>query len=452
MMREDDSFVDPCGEVLGTRYELVERIGGGSDAMVYLATDRRTGGQVAVKVLHPDHAPDPSEVKRFVQEAQLAAQVRHPNLVRSHDFGGVGGWHYIVMELVQGKSLALCLNDGRIDPYRSARFVLDVLGAVGALHDHGIAHRDISPSNILIESVDGRERARLADLGIARKLTDRDLALTDVPRTKPTQPWGTLGYIAPECILGLNKNDYLADIYSVGAVWYKMITGYPPASLREGERGDWPRLVHSLENVPAAMRGVLLGALAPRDKRHNSAASMATALRGAMKPRPLRPRLALFLTPALGALVGLQAWSSLHRDDGDQSARIPAPPIACGPPAPPPDPEPTQAPAPARTQAPASTPLPVAAPGATPRPTDRPPSARPAVLAGVASPARPPRRTLRSALATCKSESVTVLEVVLTPGEEVEINGGPPFGDLGRCVLREVAKLDPPSKRTVLTL
>ena len=445
-MMEEDSSEDPSGQVLGGRYELVERIGGGSAAMVYRATDRRTGGQVAVKVLHPDHAADGSEVKRFVQEAQVAAQVRHPNLVRSHDFGGVGGWHYIVMELVQGSSLALCIKDGRIESYRGARLVLDVLGAVGALHDQGIAHRDISPSNILIESADGQERARLADLGIARKLTDRDLTLTDVPHTQPAQPWGTFGYIAPECILGIHKNDYLADIYSIGAVWYKMATGHPPASLREGEPGDWPRLVHTLEDMPAAMRGVLLGALAPRENRYQSAAAMAAALRVALKPRPSR-RLSRLLAPALVALVGLQGlqtWSNLHMNSSPERPIVA--PSTCDAPAP--------VPAPAPTPTPADEP---ALPPAPDAPADEPAApvghaGRAAVLAGPASPARPRRRSLRSALATCKSASVTTLEVVLAPGEDVEINGGPPFGDLGRCVLREVAKFEAPSMRTALML
>ncbi len=449
-MMEEDSSEDPCGQVLGGRYELVERIGGGSAAMVYRATDRRTGGQVAVKVLHPDHAVDESEVKRFVQEAQVAAQVRHPNLVRSHDFGGVGGWHYIVKELVQGGSLPLRFKDRRIRPDRRAAVVLDVLGAVGALHDQGIAHRDISPSNILIESADEQERARLADLGIARKLTDRDLTLTDVPHTQPAQPWGTFGYIAPECILGIHKNDYLADIYSIGAVWYKMATGHPPASLREGEPGDWPRLVHTLENMPAAMRGVLLGALAPRENRYQSTAAMAAALRVALKPRPWR-RLSQLLAPALVALVGLQGlqtWSSLHMNSSPERPIV-APSI-CDAPAPVPAPAPTPAPTPTPADEPGL-------PSAPDAPADEPAApvghaGRAAVLAGPASPARPRRRSLRSALATCKSGSVATLEVVVAPGEDVEINGGPPVGGLGRCVLREVAKFEAPSMRTALML
>lgn len=343
----------------------------------------------------------------------------------------------------QQKSLALFLKDGPIEAYPSARLVLDVLGAVGALHDQGIAHRDISPSNILIESADGQERARLADLGIARKLTDRDLILTDVPHTEPSQPWGTFGYIAPECILGLHKNDYLADIYSVGAVWYKMATGHPPASLREGEPGAWPPLVHKLEDMPAALRRILLGALAPRENRHQNAAAMAAALRAALKPRPSR-RLTWILAPALAGLValqGVQIWASLDMDSSPEEGPI-VEALTCDVPVPTPTPVPADEPAPP--------PAPDEHADETAAPVGQ--IGRGTVLAGPASRARPRRRSLRSALATCKSSSVTTLEVVLAPGENVEINGGPPFGDLGRCVLREVAKFEPPSIRTALTL
>jgi len=451
MMTTDE--MDPCGALLGNRYHLEERIGGGSAAMVYRATDRRTGGKVAVKVLHPDHVPDDSEVRRFVQEAQLGAQIRHPNIVRSHDFGGLGGWHYIVMELVEGKSLAHCTEANKVDPVRSARLMLDLLAAVGALHDQGIVHRDISPSNVLVESVDGCERARLADLGIARKLSDCDLALTDVPPTKPAHSWGTTGYIAPECIRGC-KNDYLADIYSAGAVWYKMVTGFPPASLREGEPGDWPKLVHKLENMAPAMRAVLLGALAPRDKRHHSAASMAAALRVAMKARRSRsrPTFVHLLTPALAVLF---TWASL--DSGaDERLDQPAKPAAqLDQPA-----EPTaQLDQPAEPAAQLDQP---AEPAAQTEPaaqldqpaepaTPGPGSARATVLASTRPRRKPLPDALREALARCKSPKVD-LEVVLEPGGDVEVNGAAPFGDLGRCVRREVTKLPPPSKRLVVTL
>jgi hypothetical protein len=431
-------------EVLGGRYTLEERIGGGSSASVYRAADRRTGGVVAVKVLDPENAAVETEVKRFVQEAQLAAQIRHPNLVPTYDFGGIGGRYYIAMELVQGESLAARLGaEKRIEPRRAACLILDVLDALAALHQHGVAHRDISPTNVLIESVGGRERARLSDLGLAKKLTERDLALTDVPPTKPVTAWGTRGYVAPECVMG-DPNDLMSDIYSVGAVWYKMVTGYPPASLREDERGEWPPLVHRLDDMPAAMRAVLLGALAVRDRRHHSAAAMAAALRVAMEVRPRRPGYARALAAGLVVLLALQTWASMRPSVDVEARPEPLPAVAAADAA---------AAAEARPEQ-----LLVDAAAAATRPARLPAvdAQLPTRNTADVRPGRPsPRargRSLRSALVTCKPANVASLEVVLDPGHEVEIDGGAPFGDLGRCVLREVAKYPPPGKRMSLTL
>jgi len=408
-----------------------------------MATDRRTGGHVAAKVLHPDHAPDPKEVKRFVQEAQLGAQIRHPNLIPTYDFGGVGGCHYIIMELVDGQSVA---QAGRLDPQRSASLVLDLLYAVAALHEHGIVHRDISPSNVLIETVDGRQRARLADLGIARKLTEQDLKLTDVPLTKPTMVCGTSGYIAPECVRGA-RNDYHADIYSIGAVWHAMLTGVAPPFLREGEPGTWPPLAHKLA-MPTPLRAVLLGALDERSKRHHSAASMATALRVAMEAgtRSPRPGVARLAVPSLALILLMQVGGSLRpvtaeRPEGEAVGH--ATPARAAPP----DPAPPVAPTPGPTT------RADVAPGlaSSSRPTLAGPG--PMVTRGpiAREGTRPRGKSLRASLAGCKASDAP-LEVVFEPGREVEVNGGPPFGDIGRCVTREAAKHPTPARKLTLAL
>lgn len=445
-----------CGEELGGRYQLGQRLGAGAVATIYLATDRRTGGHVAVKVLHPDHEGAAQEVRRFVQEGQLGAQIRHPNLVPVYDFGGIGGRHFIVMELVEGQNLASRLKAGRLDYQRSAQFMLDLLAALAALHEHGVVHRDISPTNVLIERVNGRERARLADLGWARTIEDQDLALTDVPLTEPAMVCGTDGFIAPECLRG-RRNDVRADIYGIGAVWYMMLTGMAPNAGNPEDHDNAPPRLDTLQ-IPPAVRAVLLGALDSWSRRHHSAALMAVALRAAVATSAgrSRPGYTRFVAPTLGLLLVLQgsggpspsAEAEHFADASTLSTRagIPQAPMHSAiivEPAVVARPSPQQVPpAPEQSRVMAN--------------TSAPPDLDPRALASIAPPVAPtgiaPRKkTLRNALAACKPDS-SALEVVLAPGKDAEINGGPPFGDIGRCVLREVARYPAPTRALTLTL
>lgn len=457
-----------CGEVLGARYQLGQRLGAGSVATIYLATDRRTGGHVAVKVLHPDHEGAPQEVRRFVQEGQLGAQIRHPNLVHVSDFGGIGGRRFIVMDLVEGQNLASRLKAGRLDYGQSAQLVLDLLAAVGALHERGVVHRDISPTNVLIELVNGRERARLADLGWARNLEEQDLALTEVPLTEPAMVCGTDGFIAPECLRG-RRNDVRADIYGIGAVWYMMLTGVAPTAgnPEDGNDNGPPRLDEPTS--PPAVRAVLWGALDSWTRRHQSAASMAAALRAAMatSERRSRPTHTRLVAPVLGLLLVLQGASApgpvsetvvpADLSAVTSQAAIVAEPVASMSPRNASSEQQQPAPAPAPSSSP-STPTPTATASQS---ASSPILASSADLGRNASastalpapPTGPPRRkrTLRNALMACKPDS-SALEVVLAPGRDVEVNGGPPFGEIGRCVLRELAKHPAPSHKLTLTL
>jgi len=445
-----------CGEELGGRYQLGQRLGAGAVATIYLATDRRTGGHVAVKVLHPDHEGAPQEIRRFVQEGQLGAQIRHPNLIPVSDFGGIGGRRFIVMELVEGQNLASRLKSGRLDVQRSAQFVLDLLAGLAALHEHGVVHRDISPSNVLIEHVNGRERARLADLGWARKIEDLDLALTDVPLTEPAMVCGTDGFIAPECLRG-RRNDVRADIYGIGAVWYMMLTGMAPNAGNPEDHDNAPPRVDALQ-IPPAVRAVLVGAIDPWIRRHHSAALMAAALRAALATSTGRSQRGYmrFVAPTLGLIIVLQGSSGpspsarvepsadaspSSASAGIGQATVPSaiivePEVVARP-------SPQQvppAPGQSRVLANTSTSL------------DRDLRACASIAPPVPPPGIPrPKQTLRKALAACKPDS-SALEVVLAPGKEAEINGGPPFGDIGRCVLREVAKYPAPTRSLTITL
>lgn len=442
---------DFCGEELGGRYRLGQRLGFGAMASIYLATDRRTGGHVAVKVLHPTHEDEPLEVKRFLQEGQLGAQIRHPNLVPVFDFSGIGGRHFIVMELVDGQNLTMRLKTGRFDWQRSARLVLDLLAALQALHDRGILHRDISPTNCLIEMVDGQERARLTDLGYARKIEEQDLALTEVPTSIPGSEFGVPGYRAPECVRG-RHHDVRSDIYGIGALWYTMLTGEAPWLVNPDDDDAAPPPPDKL-SMPPALRVVLCGALDVRTRRHHSAASMAAAVRAALdasahRSRPIHARL---VAPVLGLLLVLQGAST----PWPAAAECSIDPTLNPEPA---EVDPPQATVPAEPVA-----IPQQAPAALPQPSpptvlakvsttvnaggNAPSSSGPAVP----SVTHPRKKSLRSALAGCKPDG-SELEVELEPGQAVEVNGGPPFGDVGRCVMHEIAKYPAPSRKLTLTL
>lgn len=137
---------DFSGAVLGGRYHLDRRIGCGAMATIYAATDQTTNGCVAVKVLHPEHDQSANLVRRFTQEGQLAAQIRHPNLVPAHDLGWIGGRHYVVMQLVHGERLPALMQSKPLPWALSVRLVLDLLAGLAALHERGVAHRDVRPT------------------------------------------------------------------------------------------------------------------------------------------------------------------------------------------------------------------------------------------------------------------------------------------------------------------
>ena len=214
---------DFSGAVLGGRYHLDRRIGCGAMATIYAATDQTTKGCVAVKVLHPEHDQSADLVRRFTQEGQLAAQIRHPNLVPAHDLGWIGGRHYVVMQLVHGERLPALMQSKPLPWALSVRLVLDLLAGLAALHERGVAHRDVSPYNCMIEPGDDGPRARLLDLGNARVIEETSLVLTQPEASETMSVYGTSRYIAPERLQG-GPGDFRADVFSVGALWYTMLT------------------------------------------------------------------------------------------------------------------------------------------------------------------------------------------------------------------------------------
>ena len=440
---------DFTGETLGKRYLLERRIGYGGTASIYAATDLTTKAKVAVKVLHPEHNQDQDIVRRFTQEAQIAAQVRHPCLVRAYDLG----WfmsvvraetseprRYTVYELVEGRSIGKAIAESAMPWERTVPIVLDLLAGLAALHARGVAHRDISPNNAMIEVQDGSERGRLLDLGYARMIEeDKGLVLTPPDTSTGMMIWGSEGYVAPERFRG-RPGDYRADIFSIGALWATMLSGEAMPDPRDADSVS----VASRITLPDPLRVVLLGALDVRDRRHHSATSMAEALRVAMQqlaaPPPAAKRRvhpAVWFAPALG-LFAVSAWLAI---DVSPPAVCPAaavavcPATAAEPPSRAPAPDPRLLAA-----APPEPPAPVTPSPATYDPDDTP--------ADRATP-RPAPFDLVAALAACKPHTTTRLVIAYEPKGPLEINDEAPVGEMGRCV-EDVLARHPPRQATTL--
>lgn len=208
------------GKILGNRYKILEKAGEGGMARVYKGTDLRLNRYVAIKVLHQQFAGDPEFLRRFQLEAKAAAKLSHPAIVNVYDEGEQEGIHYIVMEYVEGYTLKdTILRNGRFEPTEAARVLLQICDAIVHAHSQGVIHRDIKPQNILITP---EGRVKVTDFGIARAAADSTI-------TYGKSLLGSVYYSSPEQVKGSNV-DQKSDIYSLGVVFYEMLTGKVPFS------------------------------------------------------------------------------------------------------------------------------------------------------------------------------------------------------------------------------
>lgn len=226
------------GKRISNRYKILESIGGGGMANVYLAHDIILDRDVAVKILRIDLADESNLIRRFQREAQSATSLVHPNIVGVYDVGEENDLHYIVMEYVEGMDLKQYIHEHYPIPYeKTVDIMLQILSAVKVAHQHQIIHRDLKPQNILI---DKQGNVKITDFGIA-------MALSETSITQTNSLLGSVHYLSPEQARG-GMATQKSDIYALGIVLYEMIMGKVPF---DGESAVSIAIKHLQTTVPS---------------------------------------------------------------------------------------------------------------------------------------------------------------------------------------------------------
>jgi eukaryotic-like serine/threonine-protein kinase len=316
------------GDRIG-RYRVDDLVKAGGMASIYRGTDLVSGATVAIKIPRPELEADVLFFERFHREADIGRKLAHPGVVKvlpAEDDSRV----CMVMEWVEGRPLRDLLDEEKeLSPERAGRIALRICDALGYIHGHGIVHRDLKPDNIMIDSHD---RIKLIDFGIARDAAARRLTFA-----KLTKSMGTPDYVSPEQVKG-KRGDARSDIYSMGVIFYEMLTGEVPfrgpnplVAMNQRLVADQPPLGENDSEIPAAFREIIRRAMEREPaKRYASARSFAHDLEhpdqieisqspnAAIEFRPRRgtPRLTLaYLSLALipAAIFGLLLIIASHQ-------------------------------------------------------------------------------------------------------------------------------------------
>lgn len=267
------------------RYQVLENIGGGGMAHVYKARDIILDRIVAVKVLQPQYSNDEQFIKRFRREAQAATSLSHPNIVTIYDVGEEDDIYYIVMEYIEGFTLKEYIQkQKKLSIDEAIHIMQQILSAISHAHANHIIHRDIKPHNILISN---DKEAKVTDFGIAR-------AMSSATITHTNSVMGSVHYLSPEQARGGVVN-YKSDIYSLGIVFYEMITGQVPFSgdtavsiAIKHLQNEIPSPKNIVENLPQSIENIIIKATAKDPlHRYNSVQEMEEDLQTALNPERL---------------------------------------------------------------------------------------------------------------------------------------------------------------------
>ncbi len=285
--------------------EILELLGQGGMGAVYKARQLKLDRLVALKVLSAEASADPAFAERFSREARALARLNHPHIVTVHDFGETGGLFYFLMEYVDGASLRQALLEGRLDLAKTLQIIPQVCDALQYAHEEDIVHRDVKPENILL---DKRGRVKIADFGLAKLV---GLTPTYLTLTGSHQIMGTLYYMAPEQMEKSHTVDSRADIYSLGVVFYEMLTGELPL-------GRFAPPSHKA-HLPRQFDDIVLQALAKEPERRFQRVSELRAAVAELAPKsaaasPPEPAKAAPAAQAISVPCSLEVFD---REEGD---------------------------------------------------------------------------------------------------------------------------------------
>src|SRR5579859_6038988 len=264
------------GSVIGARYEIIQLLGEGGMGAVYKAHDRELERDVALKLIRAELARNPEILARFKQELILARQVTHKNVIRIYDLGQADGFKFITMDFVEGQDLrALLIANGKLAPEQAARIMLQICRALEAAHTEGVIHRDLKPQNIML---DPSGRVYVMDFGIARSAYLPGMTQTGALI-------GTPEYMSPEQGRG-EKLTERSDIFSLGIIFYELLTGKSPYPADAPLGTLWKRLQEKPKppaeidvTVPKPLNDIVMSALEIEpEKRLSSAREMAQQL------------------------------------------------------------------------------------------------------------------------------------------------------------------------------
>lgn len=268
--------------VVANRYEVVQHIGQGGMADVFLAIDTILNRHVAIKILRSDQSTDAISILRFEREAQAATTLAHPNIVEIYDVGEYKNHHYIVMEYVAGKTLKKVIRDrAPLLNLEAVDTMKQLTSAVAEAHKRGIIHRDIKPQNVIVKS-DGS--LKILDFGIATAKGSAQL-------TQANNVMGSVHYLAPELAKGEPASPQ-SDIYALGIVFYEMLTGDVPFKADQAiqialqhMREPMPSVRKANPNVPQSVENIIIRATAKNPKlRYQSCDEMLNDLEKCMSP------------------------------------------------------------------------------------------------------------------------------------------------------------------------
>jgi predicted Ser/Thr protein kinase len=316
--------------------EVLGHLGTGGMGCVYRVRERDSGRISALKVLPRELAADPAFVERFEREARTLARLRHPHIVGVHGFGQAGGFCFLLMEFVDGANLRQALRSGRFTPQQALALIPPICEALQAAHAQGVLHRDIKPENLLL---DAEGRVKIADFGIAKLLEGPgDSSAEAYTLTRTGAPVGTPHYMAPEQVETPEQVDHRADIYSLGVVFYELLTGelplgrFPAPSIKAGLDARVDDIVfralakerelrqQTAEQVKAEVEG--LGKIATLRKVERGARGVIRSRFGVWTRFQMAGAVAVALLAAWGLLTLTVRFLQLNKSEVDRIAGV----------------------------------------------------------------------------------------------------------------------------------